>query len=153
MEFGCQMLFGTPLAWARSMLHPPRPLHEAAWRESFSRAASAPIKPTSRKPTGPTARTLRKSFSRLSGALKPQQTPGRGPRPSGRPPLRHRDDLLPRRCSPPQSGRAPSPRSPFLTRGRRATACWTRSFTARSANPTPSSADMPPALHIPRGQT
>uniref|UniRef100_A0A8D2EQ68 Uncharacterized protein n=1 Tax=Theropithecus gelada TaxID=9565 RepID=A0A8D2EQ68_THEGE len=41
----------------------------------------------------------------------------------------------------------------FLTRGRRATACCTRSFTARNAHPTPSSADMLPALHIPREPT
>lgn len=41
---------------------------------------------------------------------------------------------------------------PFLTRGRRATACCTRSFTARRANATPSSADMLPALHIPKDQ-
>lgn len=41
---------------------------------------------------------------------------------------------------------------PLLTRGRRATACCTRSFTVRRANATPSSADMLPALHIPRDQ-
>lgn len=65
-------------------------------------------------------------------------------------PLRHRDDLFPRRCPPPHGGRPPSPRAPFLTRGRRATACCTRSFTVRRANATPSSADMLLALHIPR---
>uniref|UniRef100_A0A8C7EPW3 Uncharacterized protein n=1 Tax=Neovison vison TaxID=452646 RepID=A0A8C7EPW3_NEOVI len=88
----------------------------------------------------------------LAGALQPAPTPRQldVSRPARRPPLRHRDDPFPRRC-PLLKVAAHCPRAvSLLTRGRRATACCTRSFTARNANPTPSSADMLPALHIPR---
>lgn len=113
---------------------------------------SAPTEPTSRKPVRLTARSLRKPFASLAGALQPAPPPRQldGSLPAGRPPLRHRDDPFPGRC-PLLRAAAHRPHAvSLLTRGRRATACCTRSFTARNANPTPSSADMLPALHIPR---
>lgn len=86
----------------------------------------------------------------ISGHLSPTKPTSRRTTlqpPSLREPLlRHRDTWS--HAGVPLSAR-PSPLLPVLTRGRRATLCWTRSFTARSANPTPSSAILLPPLNIP----
>uniref|UniRef100_A0A8C6III5 Uncharacterized protein n=1 Tax=Mus spicilegus TaxID=10103 RepID=A0A8C6III5_MUSSI len=79
-------------------------------------------------------------------AVETQRSPLQPP-PLREPLLRHRDTSS--HVGVPLPAR-PSALPPVLTRGRRATLCWTRSFTARSANPTPSSAVMLPPLNIPQ---
>lgn len=58
--------------------------------------------PTSREPNKHNPRSRRRSFASLSGAPQSPLTPRRRVPPLGETLLRHRDDLVPRRCPPPQ---------------------------------------------------